>query len=70
MTERLHPLVLEERKAHPTDKKDLLTLMLTGKDKETGLGLSEDNIKRNVSRAPLQKDYANTHLYVLSYLLS
>lgn len=41
-------VVLEERKAHPTDKKDLLTLMLTGKDKDTGLGLPEDNIKKNV----------------------
>lgn len=41
--------VLENRKANPTDKNDLLHVMLTGRDKETGLGLSDDNIKKNVS---------------------
>lgn len=48
--------VLEERKAHPTDKKDILNLMLTGKDKETGEGLSDDSIKRNV-RPPVRWPY-------------
>lgn len=43
-----HTEVLENRKNNPTDKNDLLNVMLTGKDKETGLGLSDDNIKRNV----------------------
>ncbi len=42
-------IVIQNRKAHPSDKKDLLDVMLTGKDKETGQGLPEENIKRNVS---------------------
>ena len=41
--------VLADRKAHPTDKKDILNVMLNAKDKETGLGMTEDNIRRNVS---------------------
>lgn len=41
-------IVLEERKANPTDKKDILNLMMTGKDKETGQTLSDQSIKYNV----------------------
>ncbi|TCD65595.1 hypothetical protein EIP91_002442 [Steccherinum ochraceum] len=40
--------ILVNRKEHPSDKKDLLHLMMTGKDKETGLGLPDDNIKFNL----------------------
>ncbi|KAI0075350.1 bifunctional P-450/NADPH-P450 reductase [Panus rudis PR-1116 ss-1] len=40
--------ILADRKAHPTEKKDLLTAMIEGRDPETGLGLSDDNIKRNL----------------------
>ncbi|KIP01419.1 hypothetical protein PHLGIDRAFT_32544 [Phlebiopsis gigantea 11061_1 CR5-6] len=40
--------ILEDRKANPTDKKDVLNLMLTGVDKETGQKLSDDNIKHNL----------------------
>ncbi|KAI0075367.1 bifunctional P-450/NADPH-P450 reductase [Panus rudis PR-1116 ss-1] len=40
--------ILADRKAHPTDKKDLLTVMIEGRDKETGLGLSDDNVVRNL----------------------
>lgn len=41
-------LVLEDRRAHPIEKKDLLNVMLNGRDKETGLSLPEQNIKQNV----------------------
>ncbi|EMD34573.1 hypothetical protein CERSUDRAFT_158100 [Gelatoporia subvermispora B] len=40
--------VLEERKAHPVDKNDLLNLMLNGVDKETGKKLPEQTIKHNL----------------------
>ncbi|KAJ3044036.1 hypothetical protein HK097_001593 [Rhizophlyctis rosea] len=44
----LHDLcdkIVAERKAHPTDSKDLLNLMLNGRDKETGEGLTVENIR-------------------------
>lgn len=41
--------VYNQRKANPTDKKDILNMMMNGKDKETGQGLSEQVIKNNVS---------------------
>ena len=44
--------VLEDRKVHPVEKKDILSMMLEGRDKETGLGMSEENIKYNVCRPP------------------
>ncbi|KAL6298881.1 cytochrome P450 [Sparassis latifolia] len=40
--------IIENRKAHPTEKKDVLDTMLYGRDKETGLGLPEENIKFNL----------------------
>ena len=40
--------VIEDRKANPTDKNDLLNRMLKGKDPKTGKTLSDDNIKNNV----------------------
>ncbi|KAI0071730.1 bifunctional P-450/NADPH-P450 reductase [Panus rudis PR-1116 ss-1] len=40
--------ILTDRKVHPTDKKDLLTCMIEGRDKETGLGLPDENIKKNL----------------------
>ena len=42
--------VLEDRKVHPVEKKDILSMMVEGRDKETGLGMSEENIKYNVRR--------------------
>lgn len=42
-------VVVAKRRAHPTEKKDLLTLMLQGKDPKTGQGLSDENIMYNVS---------------------
>lgn len=44
----LNLTVLKDRRAHPTEKKDLLNVMLSGRDKETGLTLSEESIKKNV----------------------
>ncbi len=41
--------VLEDRKVNPTCRKDILSTMLSGVDKETGQKLSDDSIKRNVS---------------------
>ena len=45
--------VLEEHRAHPLAKPDLVQVMLTGRDKETGQGLSDANIKQNVSSLAL-----------------
>jgi cytochrome P450/NADPH-cytochrome P450 reductase len=41
-------LVVAQRKAHPTDKRDLLNAMLNGRDPKTGQGLSDENITYNV----------------------
>ncbi|KAJ3032219.1 hypothetical protein HDV00_007954 [Rhizophlyctis rosea] len=44
----LHELcdkIVKERQDHPTDTKDLLNLMLNGRDKETGQGLTTENIR-------------------------
>lgn len=42
--------IVAERKAHPLGegKKDLLTNMLSGRDPKTGMGLTDDNITKNV----------------------
>lgn len=40
--------LLEKRRANPTDKKDLLNAMLTGKDPATGKRLSDDTIEDNM----------------------
>lgn len=59
-------IVLQDRKANPKEKKDILSLMITGKDKETGLGMSDDSIKRNVSLPELSLSFLSS---VYSYLL-
>ena len=40
--------VLEDHRNHPPKKPDLVSIMMNGRDKETGKGLSDDNVKRNV----------------------
>lgn len=40
--------VIVDRKAHPTEKKDLLNIMLNSRDPTTGEGLSDESISRNV----------------------
>jgi cytochrome P450/NADPH-cytochrome P450 reductase len=40
--------VIRKRKENPSDVDDLLGLMLTGKDVETGLGLSDERIAYNL----------------------
>ncbi len=40
--------VLEERKAHPTDKKDVLYHMLRDKDPKTGEQMSDESIMNNM----------------------
>ncbi|KAF8606724.1 cytochrome P450 [Ceratobasidium sp. AG-I] len=37
--------IVDDRKKHPLEKKDLLNAMLLGKDPQTGEGLSEANVK-------------------------
>ncbi|KAH7322064.1 cytochrome P450 [Rhizoctonia solani] len=37
--------IIEDRKKHPIEKKDLLNAMLLGKDPQTGQGLSDENIR-------------------------
>lgn len=41
--------VIADRKKNPTDKPDLLNLMLKGVDQKTGQGLSDQSIRQNVS---------------------
>lgn len=43
--------VVDDRKANPTTKKDLLNLMLNARDPVTGQGLPEENIRNNVRLA-------------------
>ena len=40
--------VIQERRNNPTDKQDLLNIMLNGEDKKTGKRLSDDSIRYNV----------------------
>ena len=40
--------VIEERKANPSDKKDLLNAMINGRDPKTGEGLTEASIMNNM----------------------
>jgi len=40
--------LLAERRAHPTDKKDLLNAMINGRDPETGEGLTDASILNNM----------------------
>lgn len=41
--------VVAQRRAAPTDQKDLLAIMLSGRDSQTGRTMSEENIAQNVS---------------------
>lgn len=40
--------VIKERRAHPTDKRDLVNAMMLGEDPKTGKKLSDDNIINNM----------------------
>ena len=40
--------VIDERRAHPEDKKDLVNAFLYGKDPKTGKSLPDDNIINNM----------------------
>ena len=40
--------VIQERRAHPSDKKDLVNAFLFGKDPKTGKTLPDDNIMNNM----------------------
>ena len=51
MWDSLVPLkVLQDHRLNPPEKSDLVQAMLTGRDKETGLCLSDQNIKYNVRK--------------------
>ena len=54
--------VLEDRKVHPVEKKDILSMMLEGRDKETGLGMSQENIKYNVCCPPFSSAIYPTYI--------
>ncbi|EKM50288.1 uncharacterized protein PHACADRAFT_153757 [Phanerochaete carnosa HHB-10118-sp] len=55
----------------PTDKKDILNLMMHGKDKETGLSLSEEAIKNNLLTFLIAGHETTSSMltFVLYYLL-
>ena len=40
--------VLQDHRTNPPEKPDLVQVMLEGRDKETGLGMTDENIKNNV----------------------
>ncbi|KAI0329045.1 bifunctional P-450/NADPH-P450 reductase [Cubamyces sp. BRFM 1775] len=40
--------IIEDHRANPPEKPDVLSVMLNGRDKETGLGLSDESIKHNL----------------------
>ena len=40
--------VVADHRVHPPEKPDLVQVMLTGRDKETGLGLTDESVKNNV----------------------
>ncbi|KAG8740203.1 hypothetical protein FRC10_004604 [Ceratobasidium sp. 414] len=44
-TVQLADQIVDDRKKHPVEKKDLLNAMLLGKDPQTGEGLTEENVK-------------------------
>lgn len=66
--------VVNKRKQNPIEKKDLLTLMLEGKDPKTGEGLSDIAIVNNVSDSTCKWNgrFIQGHLLPLSiaYYLS
>ena len=41
--------MIQERRANPIEKDDLLNVMLNGVDKKTGKKLSDESIRYNVS---------------------
>lgn len=41
-------IVMNERRANPSDRQDVLGLMMYGKDKETGLSLPDKTVQYNV----------------------
>ena len=45
---RLCDEIIEDRRKNPKDVNDILDVMLTARDKETGEGLSDENIRFNV----------------------
>ncbi|KAI0642931.1 cytochrome P450 [Trametes meyenii] len=40
--------ILAKRRAHPTDKQDILNILMYGRDQETGLGLPDKTIQYNL----------------------
>ena len=40
--------VIDDRRAHPVDKKDLVNAFLYGKDPKTGKSLPDENIMNNM----------------------
>lgn len=48
LLQRVAKELLEERRAHPNDKKDLLNAMINGRDPKTGEGLPDSNILNNM----------------------
>ncbi|KAI0763546.1 bifunctional P-450/NADPH-P450 reductase [Trametes elegans] len=40
--------ILDDHRANPPEKQDILSVMMNGRDKETGLGLPDENIKANL----------------------
>lgn len=54
--------IIDERKRNPTEEDDLLNLMLTARDSETGEGLAETNIRYNVETMLVSRNFLGSHI--------
>ncbi|KZT53967.1 cytochrome P450 [Calocera cornea HHB12733] len=64
--------LVQHRKSHPNERKDLLTLMLDGKDPKTGRAMSDANIRNNLITMLIAGHETTSGLlsYTLFHLLS
>ncbi|KAF4598867.1 hypothetical protein EYR38_007278 [Pleurotus pulmonarius] len=70
MTDIANQMIVD-RKAHPTEKKDLLNIMLNARDPTTGEGLSDESISRNLLTFLIagHETSSGTLAFVVYYLL-
>lgn len=59
-------LLIDQRKAHPTDKKDLLNAMIKGRDPKTGEAMSDDLIMNNMATLMIAGKYQQSLFCILA----
>jgi cytochrome P450 / NADPH-cytochrome P450 reductase len=64
--------VINERRANPIDKKDVLNTMLYSQDPKTGQRMSDDSIVQNVRRDEFRMAFSNlpTHFQLITFLVA